>query len=242
MNSAWPLWPSSGSTVALTTCTSAMPAVADPDLVPVEHPVVAVAPRRRAQVAHVRAALRLGDRQRRELQRARHAEALGRPAQQLRGRRGLRDRAQRQRRHHDAQPDPGAAPEQLLHEQRQREARRVADQVAVEERVVEALARGLLEDLPRELLLAVVVVGRGTDHVARERVRALDEVLLRRREGEREGHRSTIATTPWPPAAQIEISARPEPRSASSFAAVGEDPRARSRRTGARPPATSRRR
>ena len=32
--------------------------------------------------------------------------------------------------------------------------------------------------------------------------------------------RSRIATTPWPPAAQIEISARPEPFSASSLAAT----------------------
>ena len=68
----------------------------------------------------------------------------------------------------------------------------------------------------------VVVGGGGADDVARERVRALDEVELRRREGEREAHarRSTIATTPWPPAAQIEIRRGPSPRSASSFAAV----------------------
>ena len=31
---------------------------------------------------------------------------------------------------------------------------------------------------------------------------------------------SKMATTPWPPAAQIEISPRPEPFSASSFASV----------------------
>ena len=32
--------------------------------------------------------------------------------------------------------------------------------------------------------------------------------------------RSTTATTPWPPAAQIEISPRPPPRSPSSLASV----------------------
>ena len=36
-----------------------------------------------------------------------------------------------------------------------------------------------------------------------------------------QAQRSRMATTPWPPAAQIEISARPEPRSASSLAATG---------------------
>jgi hypothetical protein len=52
--------------------------------------------------------------------------------------------------------------------------------------------------------------------------------------------RSRMATTPLPPAAQIEISARPPPRSSSSFAAVATM-RRRSRRTGGRRPATSRR-
>ncbi len=139
MNSAWPRWPSSGSTVALTTCTSAMPPLPIQILWPSMHPVVAVAAGAGAQVAHVAAALGLGDAERGQLEVARLAEALGRPAQELLGRRRLRHRRQRQRGHHDRQPDPGAAPEQLLHEQRQRQAGRVADQVAVEERVVEAL-------------------------------------------------------------------------------------------------------
>ena len=179
---------------------------------------------RGAQVAHVAAALGLGDRQRGELEVARVAEALGRPAQQLLGRRGLRHRGQRQRRHHDRQPDPGAAPEQLLHEQRQREPGRVADQVAVEERVVEALLRGGLDHLPRELLLAVVARRDRADHLLGEAVGALDQVVLGGGEREVEAHRSITATTPWPPAAQIEISPRPEPFSASSFAERGDDP------------------
>ena len=155
-NSAWPRWPSSGSTVALTTCTSAMPPLPIQILWPSS---TQSSPSRRArclQVRDVAAALGLGDAQRGELEVAGLAEALRRPAQQLLGRRGLGHRRQRQRRHHDRQPDPGAAPEQLLHEQRQREAGRVADQVAVEERVVEALLGGRLEHLPGELLVAVV--------------------------------------------------------------------------------------
>jgi hypothetical protein len=67
-----------------------------------------------------------------------------------------------------------------------------------------------------------MVVGHGPDDVAGEGVGALDEVELRRREREpvARDERSTIATTPCPPAAQIETSARPEPRSASSLATV----------------------
>jgi hypothetical protein len=111
------------------------PAVADPDLVPVDHPLAAVAPGARAQAAHVAPALGLGHAQRGELEVARLPEALRRPPQELLVRRRLRHRRQRERRHHDAQSDPRAAPEQLLHEQRQREAGRVADQVAVEQRL-----------------------------------------------------------------------------------------------------------
>jgi hypothetical protein len=111
-------------------------AVADPDLAAVDHPFVAVAAGAGAQVAHVAAALRLGDAECRELQVARLAEALGRPLEQLVGRRRLGHRRQRERGHDDREADPRAAPEQLLHEQRQRQPGRVADQVAVEERVL----------------------------------------------------------------------------------------------------------
>ena len=148
MNSAWPRWPSSGSTVALTTCTSAMPPLPIQILWPSS---THSSPSRRARVRRLRdvaAALGLGHAERGELEVAGLAEALRRPAQQLLGRRRLRHRRQRERRHHDAEPDPGAAPEQLLHEQRQREAGRVADQVAVEERVVEALLGGRLQHRP----------------------------------------------------------------------------------------------
>ena len=141
MNRACPRWPSSWSTTALTTCTLAMPPLPIHILWP---SMIQSSPSRRAggaQVAHVAAALGFGDRQRGELEVARRAEALRRPLQHLLRRRRLPDRRQRERGHHDGEPDARAAPEQLLHEHRQRQSGRVADQVAVEQRAVEARAR-----------------------------------------------------------------------------------------------------
>ena len=143
MNSACPRWPSSWSTTALTTCTLAMPPLPIHILWPSMIQSSSVAARRGAQVADVAAALGFGDRQRGELEIAGRAEAFRRPLQHLLGRRGLADRRQRQRGHHDRQADARAAPEQLLHEHRQRQPGRVADQVAVEQRAVEARARPL---------------------------------------------------------------------------------------------------
>ena len=93
-------------------------AVADPHLVAVDDPVVPVAARGGAQVADVAAALGFGDRQRGQLEVTGRAEALRRPVQHLLRRRRLTDRRQGQRGHHDREPDPGAAPEQFLHEHR----------------------------------------------------------------------------------------------------------------------------
>jgi hypothetical protein len=80
-----------------------------------------------------------------------------RPLQHLLGRGGLADRGEGERGHHDRQSDSGAAPEQLLHEHRQRQAGGVADQVAVEERAVENTLGGLLEHRPGKLLAHVLV-------------------------------------------------------------------------------------
>ena len=168
------------------------PAVADPHLVAVDHPVVAVATRRGPQVADVAAALGLRDRQRRELEVTRLAEALRRPLEHLLRSRGLADRGQRECRHHDREADARAAPEQLLHEQRQAQPGRVADEVAVEQRVVEPLLRGLLEHGPGELLLLVVLRGDRAYDVACERVRPLHEVVLGRSEGQVERHGASV--------------------------------------------------
>ena len=119
-------------------------AVADPHLVAVDDPVGirsrTVAAGRGAQVPHVAAALGFGDRQCGELEIAWRSEAFGRPLEHLLRRSRLADRRQRERGHHDRQADPGAAPEQLLHEHRQRQPGRVADEIAVEQRAVEAPA------------------------------------------------------------------------------------------------------
>ena len=195
MNSAWPRWPSSSSTTALTTCTLAMPPlpihILWPSMIQSASGPGAIPARPGAQVAHVAAALGFGDRQRGQLQIAGRTEALRRPLQHLLGRGGLPDRRQRQRRHHDGQADAGAPPEQLLHEHRQRQARGVADQVAVEQRAVEAPAGRLLQHRPRELLALVVVGGHRADHLFGELVGAPGQIVLRRGRREVEGHETT---------------------------------------------------
>ncbi len=241
MNSAWPRWPSSGSTVALTTCTLAMPPLPIQILWP---SITHSSPSRRARVRRLRTSLPPSGS---DTQSAASLRSPGSPKHSgahLSSCSGvaacaIADSASAGITMLEA--DPRAAPEQLLHEQRQREAGRIADQVAVEERVVEALLGGRLEHLPRELLRAVVVLGDRPDHVARERVRALDEVELGRSEREPVAHasRSTIATTPCPPAAQIETSARraePFARRAASRRWPGSA--RRWRRTGGRRPAS----
>ncbi len=57
--------------------------VADPHLVTVDHPVVAVTPGCGSQISYVAAAFGLGDRQRRELEIPRRSEALRRPLEHL---------------------------------------------------------------------------------------------------------------------------------------------------------------
>ncbi len=112
----------------------------------------------------------------------------GRPLQHLLRGGGLPDRRQRQRRHDDGQTDPGATPEQLLHEHRQRHAGRVADQIAVEQRAVETALGRLLQYRPRELLPLVVFQRHRADHFLGELVRSPGQVVLRGRGGQVESH------------------------------------------------------
>ena len=163
-------------------------AVADPHLVPVDDPVVAIAPRRGAQIADVAAALGFGDGQRGQLEVAGCAEAFRRPLQHLFGCRGLADRRQRERGHDDRQSDPGATPEQLLHEHGQRQTGRIADQVAIEQRAVETALGGLLEHGPWELLARVVVRRDGADHLLGELVGPPGEIVLGDRRRQVEAH------------------------------------------------------
>jgi hypothetical protein len=169
-------------------------AVADPHLVTVDDPVVAVTTCMRSQVANVAAALGFGDRERGKLQIPRRTETFGRPLQHLLGRSGLADRGKRQRGHHDRQADAGAAPEQLLHEHRQRHSRRIADQIAVEQRAVESAFGRLLEHRPRKLLALVVLERNRADAILREFVSASGEVVLRGGGGDVESHR--VSSTP----------------------------------------------
>src|SRR3954452_11224165 len=163
-------------------------AVADEDLLAVDDPVAAVLAGARLDRAHVAAAARLGHRQRRELDVAGRAEALRRPAGELLVGRRLADRGQRERRQHDRQPDPGAAPEQLLHHDRQRQPGRIGRQLRVELPVIEALAGGFLEYGPRQLLLAVVLGGDRPDDLAGEPVTLVAQLPLIVGELEVEGH------------------------------------------------------
>ena len=149
---------------------------------------LAVAFGRGPQIADVAAAFGLGDRQRRELEVTRGAEALRRPLQHLLGGGGLADRRQRQRRHHDRQTDSGATPEQLFHEHRQRKPGRVADEIAIEQRTVEAALGGLFEHRPGELLLLVVVQGHRPDDRFGELVGSPGQVVLCRGRRQVERH------------------------------------------------------
>src|SRR4051794_561920 len=78
-----------------------------------------------------------------ELEVVRGAEALRRPARELLVGGRLANRGQRQRRQHDRQADPRAAPEQLLHQDRQRQAGRIGSELGVQLPLVQALACGL---------------------------------------------------------------------------------------------------
>ena len=164
------------------------PAVADEDLLPVDHPVAAVLVRPSLDRAHVAAATRLGDRERSELQVARRAETLGRPANELLVRGRLAYGRQSEGRHDDRQADTGASPEQLLHEDRQRQPGRVRRELRVELPPVQVLACGLLDHGPRELLRAVVLRSGRPDDRPRELPGLVAQGLLLLGEREREGH------------------------------------------------------
>ncbi len=192
-------------------------AVADEHLVAVDDPVAAVLARAGLDRAHVAAAARLGDRQGGQLDLVRRAEALRRPLDELLVGGGLTDRRQRQRRENDGQPDARAAPEQLLHQDREREAGGVHRELGVELPLVEPLARGLLQHRPGELLGAVIFGRHGTDHLPRERVRLVAQRNLLVGEVKVEAHRSDSSAFAggW-------RSSRARPIVASAFQAVGK--------------------
>ena len=154
------------------------PAVADEDLLPIDHPVRAIPPRARLYRADVAAAARLGHGERGELDVAGRAEAFGRPLHELLIGGRLTNGGQCQRGHHDRQPDPRAAPEELLHQYRQREPGRIGRKLRIELPLVQALSCRLLDDGPRELLSLVIFGGSGPYDLARERCGLLAQSLL----------------------------------------------------------------
>ena len=126
-------------------------------------------------------------------------------AQLLVGRR-LTDGGERQRRQHDRQPDPGTAPEQLLHHDRQRQPGGVTRQFRIQLPLVEPLARRVLEHRPRQLLPAVVLRCDRTNDLARERVALLPQPSLLVGELEVEGARRRRYARHAHPAARLRLS------------------------------------
>ena len=164
---AWPRPLSSGSTAATTTWTSAMPAVGDPRLRAVEHPLVAglVVHRARAQAGHVGAGVGLAHAERPERDLVRRAVALRDPLDHLLGRAVAGDAGGGEARAHDRHADAGVAPEQLLDGDRQRQPRLVLHRVEDEVDAVEPDLGGLLDDRVGELL-ALVPLRRRRAHDA----------------------------------------------------------------------------
>ncbi len=153
-------------------------AVGDEDLGAVEDPLVAVALRRRLQALHVGAGLRLGHRVGAELDLVAAAEALGDPLGDLLGRAGGGDARGGEAGAGDRQGDAGAAPVELFGRDHLHLALGVAGRALDALEAAEALLARLLDHLPGDALLFVVLAGGGPDHLAGEGPAALLELLL----------------------------------------------------------------
>jgi hypothetical protein len=123
-------------------------AVGDEDLLAVQDPVVAVADGPGAEAGDVGAGARLGDRERAHLGLGRGAEQLGGPAGDLLGGAAGDQGDQGQPAAEDAQRDAGAAPAELLDQQRLEDAGLVLADHAVEVHAVQADVGRLGEDRP----------------------------------------------------------------------------------------------
>jgi hypothetical protein len=143
-------------------------AVGDEDLGAVEHPLVAVALGGRLQALDVGAGLRLGDRVGAELDLVGAAEAVGHPAGDLLGGAGGGDAGCRQARAGDRQGDAGAAPVELFGRDHLHLPLAVGGRALDRLERAEALLARLLDHLPGNALLFVVLARRRADHVAGE--------------------------------------------------------------------------
>ena len=189
MKAAWPREPSSRSTEAITTCTSAIPPLVAHAFWPlITHSSVASSYFALVRIAETSEPASGSDEQK--------AATFGSSAvpkhrwihsRHLLGRALAEDRGDRERGAHDRHPDPGVAPEQLLVDDRQRQARLVEPELGQALVAVEADLRGLLDHRPRRLLALVPFGGRRADDVGGEAVDPVADVLLVLGQLEREG-------------------------------------------------------
>ncbi len=166
-NAAWPRARSSGSTVATTTWTSAMPPLVAQAFWPLStHSLVASSNFARVRIEETSEPALGSDAQNAATFGSdSRAVALRHPLAHLLARAGAEDRGDGERRAHDRHADAGIAPEQLLVDHRQRDAGRVGVELAQRLEAVEADLRRLLDDRPRRLL-ALVPLGGGRAHDA----------------------------------------------------------------------------
>ena len=180
MNAAWPREPSSGSTVAITTWTSAMP----PLVAHAFWPLMTHSPAASSNLARVRTPETSEPAFGSEAQNAATltssggAEAARYPLPDLLARALAEDRRDGERGAHDRHADARVAPEQLLVDDRQRQPGRVGEELREPLEAVQPDLGGLLDDRPGGLLLLVPFVGGRPHDVGGEAVHPVADVLL----------------------------------------------------------------
>ena len=195
MKAAWPREPSSRSTEAITTCTSAIPPFVAQAFWPLmTHSSVASSYLALVRIAETSEPASGSDEQKEAtLGVVGGAEATLDPLRHLLGGALAEDRRDRERGAHDRHPDPGVAPEELLVDDRQRQARLVEPELRQPLVSVEPDLRRLGDHRPRRLL-ALVPLGRGrADDVRCEPVHPVADVLLVLGQLEREGGARVLA-------------------------------------------------
>ena len=177
---AWPREPSSRSTEAITTWTSAMP----PLVAQAFWPLITHSSFASSYLAVVRIAETSEPASGSDAQKAATfgssaaAEALRNPLAELLGGSLPEDRGDGERGAEDAHPDPGVAPEELLVDDRQRRPGLVGPELGQPFEAVETDLGGLLDHRPGRFLALVPFRGGGPDGVLGEAVHPLADVLL----------------------------------------------------------------
>ena len=171
--------PSSGSTEATTTWTSAMPPLVAHAFWPLRtHSSLASSYFARVRSDETSEPALGSETQNDATFGSLGAEALRDPLPHLLGRAGAEDPRDRERRAHDRHADAGVAPEELLVDDRQRQAGRVGPELGDRLEAVQPDLGRLLDDRPGRLL-ALVPFGRGRAHDALgESVDPVPDVLL----------------------------------------------------------------